>query len=280
MASLAEYPEVVQGLIREDGDHYVVNLYSYAEGKFVPVEINDKVPSQGGRPVLVSPTKDGEIWPCLIEKAFAKIGGGYANLKGGWPHFAFGMMKGTTDLFLYNQAAPGEPYQCLIPTFSEDNLKDGVEWGQGDDLGSDDMFQELISCNASQFLMAAGSNNGVDTDTSGLGVVQGHAYTILDVADGPGGSDFRLIQLRNPWGRGEWTGPWSDGAPEWDENPEVRDALNPQEAEDGAFWMPWEDFESQYSAIYICKGSAGKRAVPAGAPPPLCITVASICLQQ
>jgi len=270
MASLAEYPQVVHGLIREEDDHYVVNLYSYAEGQFVPVEINDKVPSQGGKPVYVSPTRENEIWPCLIEKAFAKIGGGYKNLKGGWPHFAFGMMKGTTDLFLYTRAQPGEPYVCMIPTFSEDNLKNGVEWSMGDQYDSDSMWEELLSCNASQFLMAAGSNAGSDTDTSGQGVVQGHAYTILDVADCPGGTDFKLIQVRNPWGQGEWLGAWSDGSAEWDQYPDVTDALHPEEKEDGAFWMPWEDFGQQYSAIYVAKGESGKRVAPAGAPPPAC----------
>lgn len=280
MASLAEYPDCIQGLISEEGDHYVVNLFSYAEGRFVPVEINDKVPAEGGKPVYVAPTKQGEIWPCLIEKAFAKIGGGYVNLKGGWPHFAFGMMKGTTDLFLYMQQSPGEPYMTLMMTFNEDNLKEGVDTAMGEEMDSDSMFQELVSCNRSQFLMAAGSNAGSDSDTSGQGVVQGHAYTILDVADGPAGTDYKLVQLRNPWGRGEWTGPWSDGSAEWAQNPEVADELQPQDAEDGAFWMPWEHFEAQYSAIYVAKGAAGKRTVPAGAPPPLCITIAGICLQQ
>jgi len=273
MASLAEYPEVVKGLIREEGDHYVVNLFSFVENAFVPVEINDKVPAQSGNPLFVQPTAENEIWPCLVEKAFAKIGGGYKNLNGGWPHFAFGMMKGTTELFLHMKQAGETEYMSLVQTFTEDNLKNGVETAMGDPLDTDGMFEELLSCNGSQFLMAAGSNPGTDTETSGMGVVQGHAYTILDVADCPGGTDFRLIQVRNPWGRGEWTGPWSDGSPEWDQYPDVTDALNPEAKEDGAFWMPWDDFESQYSAIYIAKGAAGKRNIPAGAPPPACACV-------
>ena len=32
-----------------------------------------------------------------------------------------------------------------------------------------------------------------------------HAYTILRVLESP-----QLLQLRNPWGGGEWTGAWSD----------------------------------------------------------------------
>jgi len=267
MASLAEYPDVVQGLIREEDDHYVVNLFSYVENAFVPVEINDKVPAQSGKPVYVQPTAEGEIWPCLIEKAFAKIGGGYKNLKGGWPHFAFGMMKGTTELFFYCRPDGETDFMLYLQTFTEDNLKNGVDMGLGDSMDPDGMFDELVACNASTYLMAAGSNSGSDSDMSGQGVVQGHAYTILDVRKEPAGTDLRLIQVRNPWGRGEWTGAWSDGAPEWDQHPEVTAELNPEEKEDGAFWMPWENFMEQYQTVYICKGNAGKRMAKAGAPP-------------
>ena len=64
-----------------------------------------------------------------------------------------------------------------------------------------------------------------------------HAYSILDARELgliPGlslGSGVlgktKLIQLRNPWGRFEWTGAWSDGAPEWAKYPKVRRPLPP-----------------------------------------------------
>lgn len=55
------------------------------------------------------------------------------------------------------------------------------------------------------------------------GLVCGHAYTVLSVAelplpaDGAAGaaSQLRLLQLRNPWGHGEWAGAWADGDRVW-----------------------------------------------------------------
>ena len=40
----------------------------------------------------------------------------------------------------------------------------------------------------------------------------GHAYSVLHVVEqvDKDGMQRRLILLRNPWGHGEWTGPWSD----------------------------------------------------------------------
>lgn len=51
--------------------------------------------------------------------------------------------------------------------------------------------------------MVCSSNPGSDSDTSQSGVVQGHAYTLLNaVLLNFQGQQIRLIQLRNPWGKG------------------------------------------------------------------------------
>jgi hypothetical protein len=68
----------------------------------------------------------------------------------------------------------------------------------------------LVSWNNKNYLMGVGSPSGSDSDVSNLGIVQGHAYSILDIAEIDG---FKLIQLRNPWGDAtEWKGNWSDSS--------------------------------------------------------------------
>merc|ERR1711865_176591 len=51
------------------------------------------------------------------------------------------------------------------------------------------------------------------------GLVSGHAYAILQVKKV---KDFRLVQFRNPWGSGEWTGDWSDKSDLWTKHPDVK----------------------------------------------------------
>jgi len=44
------------------------------------------------------------------------------------------------------------------------------------------------------------------------GLFGGHAYSVLRAVEYNG---KRFVVIRNPWGRSEWTGPWSDGSKEW-----------------------------------------------------------------
>ena len=71
------------------------------------------------------------------------------------------------------------------------------------------------------YILGASSSPGVDTDVNAAGIVQGHAYSLLKVMEVDG---HRLLCLRNPWGRGEWTGRWADNSKEW--TPRYKKLLN------------------------------------------------------
>uniref|UniRef100_A0A3Q1AK41 Calpain 11 n=1 Tax=Amphiprion ocellaris TaxID=80972 RepID=A0A3Q1AK41_AMPOC len=74
----------------------------------------------------------------------------------------------------------------------------------------------------------------------------------IDVGVDYHGDMVRLIRIRNPWGQVEWTGAWSDNAPEWDDiDPSEREDLHLQ-MEDGEFWMSFSDFMRQFSRLEIC----------------------------
>ena len=64
--------------------------------------------------------------------------------------------------------------------------------------------------------------------------------------------------MRNPWGRYEWKGAWSDKSKEWDENPLVKARLRPNlgdGADDGTFWMPFDKLvtgEAGFTKLDFC----------------------------
>jgi hypothetical protein len=44
------------------------------------------------------------------------------------------------------------------------------------------------------------------------GLIGDHAYSVLRAIECNG---KRFVVIRNPWGKSEWTGRWSDGSKEW-----------------------------------------------------------------
>lgn len=60
----------------------------------------------------------------------------------------------------------------------------------------------------------------------------------------------RFLKIRNPWGSGEWIGPWSDGSKEWSDFPDIKPSdLNHKFGDDGEFIMEYKDFLSTWTYV-------------------------------
>jgi hypothetical protein len=103
------------------------------------------------------------------------------------------------------------------------------------------LWQRIIDSMQNEYLMAAGSPSHADGDRahSKRGIVQGHAYAILDAREVEG---HRLMKLKNPHGSGgiEWTGDFSDGSEMMTKR--LMQLLEHENKDDGVFWMKMEDF--------------------------------------
>lgn len=69
------------------------------------------------------------------------------------------------------------------------------------------MFKRLVRFSERGYLIGCASRGGSDRNTSALGIVQCHAYSILRVGAFDG---HQLLLLRNPWGSRDWKGKFSD----------------------------------------------------------------------
>ena len=75
-----------------------------------------------------------------------------------------------------------------------------------------------------------------------MGLISGHAYSVIDTCEvtGSDGKVANIVSVRNPWGSGEWLGDWSDNSELWTDAAKKKSKM--KVADDGTFWMCYEDF--------------------------------------
>ncbi|KAF4546552.1 Calpain family cysteine protease [Lasiodiplodia theobromae] len=168
-----------------------------------------------------------ETWLPLLEKAYAKIHGDYDAIAGGFPGEGVEDMTGG-----------------VTTTIDTNKI-----------LDKDVLWEELLNVNK-DFIFAIGTpgSAGGDSDTRS-GLAYQHAYSVLKAVEeeDQNGKKFRLVRIRNPWGRrnwmgeGEWNGPWSDGSKEW--NGYWLNKLDHQFGDDGIFWMSFDDMLNRFNSL-------------------------------
>jgi hypothetical protein len=63
----------------------------------------------------------------------------------------------------------------------------------------------------------------------------------------------KIVQLRNPWGKGEYKGRWSDFDPGWNfVPPEEKERLGwKDDKKDGIFFMTYDDFQREFRNVTV-----------------------------
>ncbi|XP_078667910.1 calpain-B-like isoform X7 [Branchiostoma floridae x Branchiostoma belcheri] len=200
-------------------------------GEWVDVVVDDRLPMVmdpvQGRPAFFSLHSDqqNEFWSALLEKAYAKIHGSYEALEGGHTSDALvDFTGGVTETFMLDpNNVPPRFYQILKKAHDRGSLM-GVSGIKGGTAGL-----EAVQAN---------------------GLVQQHAYSVTGFAVV---NDTELVRIRNPWGKIEWKGPWSDESPQWEGvTDERKEELGVVKRDDGEFWMSFQDFLEIWKTLEIC----------------------------
>ena len=239
------------------------------------VVVDERLPCKKEGGLLgCSPSQDGELWVCYLEKALAAHCGGWDKIDGGQCTHAWALLTGCKEQYTIRFNEATGKYKCLGQyNPNEDRWEelansphDGfqglwpMKWpevGGGGDFGTEidieELFEKMCAWDDQNFIMAAGTKAGSDTKTTS-GIVDGHAYSVLRcVNDAAGVDGCDLIQIRNPWGRGGELegGEWADGGPGWASYPQVKEALKPVKADDGIFWASKREFAQHYLTLYL-----------------------------
>lgn len=226
LASLTEFPTLIYNIFRtkEKSKYGYYEVVLFIEGEWQIVIVDDFFPvhKNNTKSFYFSKPNGNELWAVLLEKAWAKVNGGYRNTIAGKENEALNALTGF----------PAERYDSRPSVMPKEEL-----W-------------ELVkkSDNSSNVMCCTTVNDNAITD---LGLVALHAYTLVGyVKVVYNGKEENLVKIRNPWGRKEWTGKWSDKSEIW--TADLRKQANVQDVDDGIFHMSLDDFHKYFNYISIC----------------------------
>ncbi|XP_037365747.1 calpain-9-like [Talpa occidentalis] len=195
-------------------------------GEWVDVVIDDRLPTSRDRLIYLRSADNNEFWGALLEKAYAKLHGSYEALYAGSAIEAMEDFTGGVAKTFTTKEAPENFYEILETAFKRDSL---------------------VGCS----IVKSTAESKARTP---FGLIKGHCYTVTGIDQvNFQGQKTELIRVRNPWGFGEWNGPWSDRSSEWDSvDPAEKKRLCHAALDDGEFWMAFVDFKAHFDKVMIC----------------------------
>jgi len=129
--------------------------------------------------------------------------------------------------------------------------KVGGGGGMDLELTENELFTRLVAWDKQNYIVGAGTKGTSDKHSTG-GLVDNHAYSVIESHANVAGKGIDLLKVRNPWGSGEIEdGEFDDDGPGWDKYPQIKKLLNPVVADDGIFWVTKKEFFHFYQTIYV-----------------------------
>lgn len=238
LAALTEKPNFLKRMINSKSGElstiYTVKLFEMGKQKNIIIDEYFPCYPLGG--LIFSRFDDNQLWVCILEKAFAKLYGGYMRL-------ALGTVKNA----LVNLT------NC--PTFSFD-LNDETSPLILRSIKYFGLIKEWI---AKKFIIVATAGNHSQKLNVSQNVSE-HGYSIVNYLE-IDHSIFpipknekaisKIVKLRNPWGLFEWAGDWSHNSVFWtDQVKHYYDEYLIDESD--SFWIPIENLIENFGNLTVC----------------------------
>ncbi|XP_021474339.2 calpain-5 [Oncorhynchus mykiss] len=211
-------------------------------GEWVDVVVDDRLPTINRELIYCHSKLNNEFWSALLEKAYAKLSGCYESLDGG----------NTGDAVVDFSGAVTEAINLEAEVFHKDQEK------------IDNLFEDLLKVYDRGGIISCSIKASPSEIEAWMacGLVKGHAYSVTAVKKvrlGHGlmayfqNKTIPLIRMRNPWGKTEWKGAWSDSSAEWERVGSMeRDKLGITVENDGEFWMAFTDWCKYFTDADVC----------------------------
>lgn len=177
LAAMTEYPQRLLKVFtaKEANDHGVYSVNFLVSGTHLEILLDDYFPCNKKSELLFSMPENFELWFLLLEKAFAKLYGSYAQIRNVSVSEALETMTGMPS--------------CQYP------LRDAKE---------DDLWNTLLEYDQRNQIVCAGSDKHF-TDMNRI-------FTVSSVYEV---EEKRIVKLRNHYEAVEWDGQLANGSKDW-----------------------------------------------------------------
>jgi len=203
------------------------------------VLVDDRIPcGADGKPVFARCPDDNVFWVMIIEKAYAKLCGGYHKI--GQREVEFGLellCGGVADL----------PIDLTSPAG-----RDMAPGGASPDALWEMILEKIMSNHAvgAEFTSRPDPNGPELPFKDMLGIERDHPYCMLIASEVRNAG--KLIRMRTFRGGDEWRGKWADDSEYWTNN--LRKLLSySADSDDGSFWMEYADFCAYFNRVWFVR---------------------------
>ena len=228
LSALAEFPFLILQLFKtveipNNGKAIEIAIQIDGDWKIVPVDDMFPINKNNGKPIF-SDAPNKSLWGVFLEKAWAKVNGGYANIVIGYPREVF-------EAFT--------PFTTIPINVSREN--------------KNSLWNNIKGADLSDCIMTCSITEGTP-NLSSVGLIENHTFTLVSAFERKVGNDIvKLMKIRNPFGEGEWNGDWSDGSSKWtSEAKKVFPEYDTKGSNDGIFWIDFDNFCKYFQVISIC----------------------------
>ena len=227
LSSLAtHYPAIFTKIIltKEYNPEGKYEVRLYVDGEFKTIVVDDYFPCIRGTNVYYfTRPANFEMWPILIEKAWAKVNGGYLNIVNCWPGDFFRALTG----FTYDE--------YVHPAMEKETL-----------------FKELDEVFKNKGLGFGLTIENPEVEEKGLFSLHSYVLEAVEKVEVEQDKFVHLVKIRDAEEEANWVGDYAPNSTAWTEA--IKSKISPEKlnTKDYEYWMTLEDYFRLFIRTDIC----------------------------